>query len=398
MSEPGENAGPIRILRILSRMNVGGPSVQVINQTRLLDGFGFETRLLVGEPPAMEGSMIPQAKFAGVIPRVIPHLTRQVNPLNDVVAFASIVSEIRSFRPHIVQTHTAKAGLLGRIAAMACGVPLTVHTFHGTIFEGYFSPAGNCAVSLAERLLARFTDLIIALTPGQRSEILSHLPLVRPDKVRVVPLGLDLSKFLAMPRRTGFWRRSAGIPDAACLLGIVARLVPIKNHLGLLEAFHKLASEDSSLYLAIVGGGELEPEIRRRIHELHLDGRVHMSGIVHSIEQVYADLDLLVLPSRNEGAPLVLMEALAGGCPVAVTAVGGAPELVSDIEGARLLGSSPQALVADLRKTLDELDLMRAATEARRNSIPARVSNEALGKTMADLYRGFLARKMPGTW
>lgn len=398
MNASGRNAGPVRVLRLLSRMNVGGPSIQVINLTQILDRFGFETRLMVGEPPEIEGNMIPLAERAGIRPRIIPRLTREVNPLNDAVAFASIVAEIRSFRPHIVETHTAKAGLLGRIAAVACGVPITVHTFHGTIFEGYFSPVASRAVIMAERILARFTDLIIALTPGQRAEILSHLPLVRPGKVSVVPLGLDLSKFLAMPRRTGRWRRSVGIPEAACLLGVVARLVPIKNHLRLLEAFHTLASEDSSLHLAIVGGGELESEIRRRIHELRLDGRVHMPGIVQSIEQVYADMDLLVLPSRNEGAPLVLMEALAGGCPVAVTPVGGVPELLADIDGARLLGPDPRTLAADLRKTLDGLDQLRASTEARRNSIPERVSNSALGETMAGLYRGLLARKMPGTW
>lgn len=394
----GSRSGPIRVLRLLSRMNVGGPSIQVINLTKLLDRRGFESRLIVGEPPAIEGSMIPLAEEAGVRPVIVPSLTRDLNPLKDAAAFAAIVAEIRSFRPHIVETHTAKAGVLGRIAALACGVPLTVHTFHGTVFEGYFSPAGSRAVITVERILARFTDLIIALTPGQRNEILAQLPQVKSSKVRVVPLGLDLSKFLSMPRKTGAWRREAGIPESACLLGVVARLVPIKNHLGLLEAFRRLAFEDSSLHLAIVGGGELEPGIARRIRELGLVGRVHMTGIVHSVERVYADLDLLVLPSKNEGAPLVLMEALAGGCPLAVTAVGGVPEMVSDIEGARLLGGDPDTLVSDLRKALDELDQMRASAEARRGSIPARVSNEEFGKTMAELYRSLLARKMPGTW
>lgn len=394
----GPRERPIRVLRLLSRMNVGGPSIQVINLTQLLDRRGYESRLIVGSPPEIEGSMIPLAEKAGIRPVIIPSLAREPHPLKDAAAFASVVAEIRSFRPHIVETHTAKVGMLGRIAALACRVPLTVHTFHGTVFEGYFSPAGSRAVILAERMLARFTDLIIALTPGQRAEILGHLPGVKPDKVRVVPLGLDLSTFLATPRKTGAWRREIGVPESARLLGVVARLVPIKNHLGLLEAFRTLACDDPSLHLAIVGGGELEAAITRKVHDLRLEGRVHMTGIVHAVERVYADLDLLVLPSRNEGAPLVLMEALAAGCPLAVTAVGGVPELISGIEGARLLGTEPDALVAGLRSALGELDSMRSAAEARRASIPARVSNEQLGKTMDELYRSLLARKMPGSW
>lgn len=394
----GPRERPIRVLRLLSRMNVGGPSIQVINLTQLLDRRGYESRLIVGSPPEIEGSMIPLAEKAGIRPVIIPSLARELHPLKDAAAFASIVAEIRSFRPHIVETHTAKVGMLGRIAALACRVPLTVHTFHGTVFEGYFSPAGSRAVTLAEQMLARFTDLIIALTPGQRTEILGHLLGVRSGKVRVVPIGLDLSRFLSIPRRTGAWRREVGIPESACLLSVVARLVPIKNHLGLLEAFHRLASEDPSLHLAIVGGGELESAITRRIHDLRLESRVHMAGIVHAVERAYADTDLLVLPSRNEGAPLVLMEALAAGCPLAVTAVGGVPELVTGIEGARLLETEPDALVTGLRKALGELDLMRSVAEARRASIPARVSNEQLGKTMDELYRSLLARKVPGSW
>ncbi|MBP7635630.1 glycosyltransferase [Candidatus Ozemobacteraceae bacterium] len=394
----GSSGQPIRVLRLLSRMNVGGPSIQVINLTQLLGRRGYESRLIVGSPPEIEGTMIPLAEKAGIRPVVIPSLARELHPLKDAAAFASIVAEIRSFRPHIVETHTAKAGMLGRIAALACRVPLTVHTFHGTVFEGYFSPAGSRAVILAERVLARFTNLIIALTPGQRADILGHLPGVNPSKVRVVPLGLDLSRFLAIPRKTGAWRRELGIPDSARLLGVVARLVPIKNHLGLLEAFRMLASEDPTLHLAIVGGGELGPAITQQIHELRLEGRVHMTGIVHAVERVYADLDLVVLPSRNEGAPLVLLEALAAGCPLAVTAVGGVPELVAGIEGARLLATEPEALVSGLRSVLDELEVMRSAAETRRASIPARVSNEQLGKTMDELYRSLLARNMPGSW
>ncbi|HNW35163.1 MAG TPA: glycosyltransferase [Candidatus Ozemobacteraceae bacterium] len=386
--------GPIRILRLLSRMNVGGPSIHVINLTRSLADHGFETRLVVGEPPLIEGSMIPLARQEGIEPRIIAGLTREIDPVRDAAAFAAIVSEIREFRPHIVETHTAKAGLLGRVAAVACGVPVTAHTFHGNVFEGYFSSAGTCGIMFAERILSRLSDLIIALSPGQRKAILDRLRLPKSEKVRVVPLGLDLSSFLHLPRRTGEWRRAAGIPENACLMGLVARLVPVKNHLGLMAAFRRLASEHERLHLAIVGGGELEAELRRWVLASGLAGRIHLTGIVQPIGQVYADLDVLVLTSRNEGTPLVLIEALAAGCPVAATAVGGVPELLSGVNGARLLGIDQETLVSDLRSVLSGLESLQHAAACNRGLMQRRFPIDTLAETMAGLYRGILRRRI----
>ena len=393
MTDEALTGGPIRVLRLLSRMNVGGPSIHVINLTRSLAGHGFETRLVVGEPPMIEGSMIPLARREGVQPCIISGLTRDIDPVHDAAAFASLLAVIREFRPHIVETHTAKAGLLGRMAAVACGVPVTVHTFHGTVFEGYFSSAGTCGIIFAERILSRLSDLIIALSDGQRDEILSRLRLAKPDKVRVVPLGLDLSSFLQLPRRTGGWRRVAGIPEDACLMGVVARLVPVKNHLGLLSAFRRLASEHEKLHLAIVGGGELESDIRQWVQNSGLADRVHLTGIVQPIGQVYADLDLLVLASKNEGTPLVLIEALSAGCPVAATAVGGVPELLSGVKGARLLGIDQETLVADLRTVLGGLAALQHAAASGRNLMQSRFPIDELAETMAGLYRGILHRR-----
>lgn len=395
---PGTSGPPVRVLRLLSRMNVGGPSIHVINLTRGLAPWGFETRLLVGDPPMVEGSMIPLARQEGIDPGIIPGLTREIRPFGDLGALAAIVAEIRRYRPHVVETHTAKAGLLGRLAAVLCGVPVTAHTFHGTVFEGYFTPAGTCGILAVERLLARLSDLIIALSPGQRREILARLRPVEPGKVRVVPLGLDLTPFLPLSRKPGSWRRRVGVPDDACLIGIVARLVPVKNHLGLLEAFARLAAENEHLHLAIVGGGELEEELRRRVAALGLERRIHLTGIVQPIGQVYADLDLLVLPSRNEGTPLVLIESLASGCPVAATAVGGVPELLEGTGGSRLLGTGPEALVAGLRETLRDLGRLARAAEEERHLMQRRFPIETLAGTMARIYREALRRRTGGSW
>ncbi|HEY9069325.1 MAG TPA: glycosyltransferase [Candidatus Ozemobacteraceae bacterium] len=395
---PGPDRPTVRVLRLLSRMNVGGPSIHVINLTRGLAPWGFETRLLVGDPPRIEGSLIPLARREGIDINIVSGLTREIRPLGDLGALLSIIGEIRRFRPHVVETHTAKAGLLGRLAAVACGVPVTAHTFHGTLFEGYFTPAGTCGILAVERILARLSDLIIALSPGQRREILARLRPSDPRKVRVVPLGLDLTPFLPLPRRPGDWRRAAGIPDQACLIGIVARLVPVKNHLGLLDAFARLAAENERLHLAIVGGGELGDELRRRVTMLGLENRVHLAGIVQPIGQVYADLDLLVLPSRNEGTPLVLIESLASGCPVAATAVGGVPELLEGTSGSHLLGTGPDALVTGLRESIRDLGRLSRAAEAERQLMQRRFPIETLAGSMARMYRDALSRRTGRSW
>lgn len=338
----------IRVLRVLSRMNCGGPSRHVINLTACLQKYGYETRLLVGIPESAEGSMLDLAHGYGVDPAIVARLDRPVMPLSDFAAFQQIVREIRSFRPHIVHTHTTKAGILGRLAAVLCGVPAIFHTYHGFIFSGYFSQPVSQLIVGVERFLAGITDRLITLTPSLAGELSQRLGLNGSRKIETVALGLDLNKNLMIPRHSTGWRKLLDLPKNHFLMGIVARLVPVKNHTMLFKAFAELADKMPRLHLAVIGGGELELELRNLAASLGVAQRIHFCGLVNNIEEVYADLDLLVLSSKNEGTPVVIIEALASGCPVAATNVGGVAEVLESGNTGFLLANDMQNFTSGL--------------------------------------------------
>ncbi len=374
-------------------MNVGGPSLHVLYLSRDLTPFGFETRLAVGEPAKVEGSMIPLCEANGIKPVIIPSLNRPIDLVRDIRAFLGIVNQIRDFRPHIVHTHTTKAGILGRLAAIVCRVPVIAHTFHGHVFEGYFSPVVSRGIVSFERFLARLSDAIITLSPGLREDFLSRMRIPRNDKVHVVPLGLELGKFLKTPRRTGTFRKSLGIPERAGLLGVVARLVPVKNHQGILRVFSRLVPKIPDLHLAFIGGGELETDIRREIRALGLGGRVHLTGIIHDIEAVYSDLDLLLLASFNEGTPVVIIEALSGGCPVASTPVGGVREILEGgILGTMIRPDEP-GMAADLVSLLPRLLEAESRMQAARKRVSDKFGIPNLVGKVAEIYGGILRKR-----
>lgn len=378
----------LRVLRLLSRMNVGGPSRHVINLTRSLEKFGYETRLLAGLPESAEGSMLALAETQGVIPNIVARLDRPVLPLSDFAAFQQIVREIRMFRPHVVHTHTTKAGILGRLAAVFCGVPAIFHTYHGFIFSGYFSEPMARLIVGVERFLAGFSDRLITLTPNLAAELSERFNLTNQGKITAVPLGLELDTNLNTPRHCGRWRAGLGIPDDAFLAGIVARLVPVKNHKMLLHAVAELVKTRPNLHLAIVGGGELEADLQRQAARFGIANHVHFCGIVTDIEKVYSDLDLLILSSRNEGTPVVAIEALASGCPVAATGVGGVPELLEGGRRGFLLPVDVRGFTAGLAEAVDACRAGRyAIDDAMRRQWAEQFSVEALSCKIDVIYR-----------
>jgi len=381
----------IRVLRVLSRMNYGGPSRHVINLTACLQKYGYETRLLVGIPESAEGSMLDLAHGCGVAPAIVARLDRPVMPLSDFAAFQQIVREIRSFRPHIVHTHTTKAGILGRLAAVFCGVPAIFHTYHGFIFSGYFSQPASQLVVGVERFLAGITDRLITLTPSLAGELSQRLGLNGSRKIETVSLGLNLSKNIATPRRSTGWRRSLNLSENHLLMGIVARLVPVKNHQLLLQAVAELAPAIPELHLAIIGGGELENCLRQQAVTSGIADRVHFCGLISEIEEVYADLDLLVLSSKNEGTPVVIIEALASGCPVAATSVGGVSELLEGGEYGVLLPSETAAFVSALKTALENCRWSeKKLDEQFRRQWSAKYSIEGLGERIHEIYKQVL--------
>lgn len=380
---------PIRVLRILSRMNVGGPSKHVVNLTGGLDKIGYETRLAVGLPESAEGSMLRIAEEFNIRPEIIPCFDRPISLWRDSVAFGQIVSHIREFRPHIVHTHTTKAGILGRMAAVLCHVPVIFHTFHGHVFSGYFSAKVSRGIVFLERILAGFTDRLITLTPGLKNDIRHHLRIGGGEKIEVIPLGLALEKNLQTARQSSGWRRQLGLDDSAFLAGIVARLVPVKNHKMLLDAVARIAPRFDNLQLAIVGGGELEAQLRSHTARLGLEKRVHFCGVVRDMEAVYSDLDLLVLSSRNEGTPVVIIEALASGCPVAATRVGGIEEVLERGKYGSILGETDESFTADLFVAMQKAGKTTLCDFTRREIAEKYTIDTLIGR-VHNLYRKFL--------
>ena len=329
----------IRVLRIISRLNTGGPARHCLILAGRLNPERFQTMLVTGAVDASGG----EEEFTetepgrhlsrGVMIERIAGLGRSPSPRADLGSLSSLVEVCRRFRPHLVHTHTSKAGALGRVAArmasLAPGGPppaVLVHTFHGHVFHGYFGPLGNAAVVTTERLLARLTHRFVTLSERLRQEICQALRL-RPQRVSIVPLGLDLAPLLSQDRQPGLLQRELGWPEERPLIGAVGRLAPIKAFDKLLDALALMGNGPGSPGLVIAGDGAERPRLEERARQLGIAPRVAFLGFRHDLQRIYPSLDVLAVSSRNEGTPVAIIEAFAAACPVVATAVGGVPDL-----------------------------------------------------------------------
>jgi len=368
------SAPPVKVVRAIARLNVGGPARQAILLHAALRGRGFDTVLVhgtVGPGEADLEDLLP-ASGEGVVK--VPELGAKIRPLDDLRAFGALVRTVFRERPDVLHTHTAKAGALGRLSALAYNLTrrrsrrcLVVHTFHGHVFEGYFGPAGNAAVRTAERLLARVTDRIVAISPRQQSALVDRFAIASPAKVAVVPLGLDLDPFFDVAGTDRGLREVLGFPRESFVVGCVGRLVPIKDVGTLLEALALASREAPSLRLAVVGDGPERPALERRAADLGLHGLVAFTGWRRDLPAVYAGLDAVALSSRNEGTPVALIEAMAAGRPVAATAVGGVPDVVEHERTGLLVppGDPGRLASALVRLAGDPAGSARMAQQAR---------------------------------
>lgn len=321
----------LKVMRLIARLNIGGPAVHTLLITERLDPARYESLLVTGVEAANEGNMLDlmvERGLKGTIkPIVIPSLGREISPKSDLQTVREVLRLMRREKPDIVETHTAKAGFVGRLAARLARVPVVIHTFHGNVFQGYFSPAKTKLFISIEKKLARSTDAIIVLSEQQRAEI-STLGIGRPEQFHVIPLGLDLRPFLEGDALRGQLRRELNIDPAAPIVGIVARLVPIKAiHLFLQAAWQVLQTHPRTVFL-IAGDGELRGELEAQARELNLGQSVRFLGFRSDLPRLYADLDGSVLCSLNEGLPVAVIESLASARPVVATNVGGVPDLV----------------------------------------------------------------------
>jgi glycosyltransferase involved in cell wall biosynthesis len=343
----------IRLVRVIARLNIGGPAIQAITLTRRLESRGYDTRLVRGRESATEGNMDYLANELGVVPTLIPSMWRDPGP-GDVAALWRLIGILRRDRPRIVHTHAAKGGTLGRAATLIAFPvrrrrPLLVHTYHGHSLTGYFSGRTAGVYRTIERWLAKRTDTLIAVSDEVRNDLVS-LGVAPADKFTVVPLGFDLTPFLDDDDRAD--RRAAvraqwGIGPGDDVVTLIARLVPIKRVDRFLRVA-QLASSRPATRFVIVGDGELRDELVASEPARALADRLIWAGFRRDIPDVCFASDVVVLTSDNEGTPVSLIEAQAGGVPVVATDVGGVRSAVRDGETGFLAAAKDERRLASL--------------------------------------------------
>lgn len=384
-----------KIIRIISRLNIGGPAIHTILLSRELNKDGYSDVLVCGKISDCEGDMLYFAKENDVTPVIIPEMGRDISFKNDLVSFFKIYSLIKREKPDIVHTHTAKAGVLGRTAAVLAGVPVKVHTFHGHIFDGYFSPAKSKLFVLIERFFSIFTDRIILVSEKVMDEIVNKLKVARSNKCTVVRLGLDLDKFLNDGSAPGSFRKSIGASDETLLVGIVGRLVPIKNHKMFLDVVKKLRSSrpDLDVKFLVIGDGELRVPLQKYVRQLGLSGSVDFTGWVKDLSGVYRDLDVVALTSLNEGTPVSIIEALACARPVIATDVGGVKDLITDEENGYLVETNDaDEFASRLLDLLNDKEKRAAFGRRGREAVRAKYSSQRLVRDITTLYEECLEK------
>jgi glycosyltransferase involved in cell wall biosynthesis len=382
-----------RVVRVIARLNVGGPAIHVLNLSEGLEG-RYSTVLVAGAVDETEADMSSEAEARGVRLRLMPELGRRISPFQDVAALVKLYRLFRRLRPQIVHTHTAKAGTLGRLAAVGARVPVRVHTFHGHVMRGYFSPWISRAVVAVERMLARTSTCIVTVSDGQARELVEHFGICPAGKMRVVPLGFDFARFA--PERIsavrGQLRAELGVGSAP-VVTIVGRLVPIKNQALFLEAAARVVSQREDCTFVVVGGGPLEGALRARADALGLEGRVRFLGWRSDLDRIFADSDVVALTSDNEGTPVALIEALACGCSVVSTDVGGVSDVLEEGRLGRLVPPGHAQELADaIEHLLGDPAGRQELGRAGIRSVHARYGVERLVDEIAGIYDELLAR------
>lgn len=409
----------MKILRIIARLNVGGPARHVIWLTKELQNEEFQSVLIAGTVPDGEDDMRYFADAQGVTPQFLPEMSRELSP-KDIRSLFKLYKQIRRERPDIIHTHTAKAGTIGRIAGFLyrwlswntfLGKPRPVkivHTFHGHVFHSYYGKFKTRVFLIIERLLARFaTDKIVVISRQQREEINGRFRVGRPQQFVVIPLGIDLNMFSGRAERRAVFRSEIDAADDAIVVGFVGRLTQIKNVSLLLDAA-RLCKLDGrpdvpGMKFAIIGDGHRRASLEKEAASLGISDNLVFLGNRDDPATFYAGLDIVALTSLNEGTPLSLIEAMAAGCPVISTGVGGVVDLLGEIteakdeflvceRGIRIDSKSAENFYNGLIYLAKNGTLRASLAERGRAFINEQYSKHRLVEDMKNLYRSLAAQ------
>jgi len=387
----------VRVLRVIGRLNMGGPA----HQAALLSGRRFfperyETLLVHGSLPEGEASLADLSREEGAAMRFLPELRQAVRPPRDAMALAKLIRIARAFKPHVVHTHTAKAGFIGRQAALAVRPrPAIVHTYHGHVLEGYFGPAKARLYLELERALARVSDRLLGVSQATVDDLV-RLGVAPREKFRVLPLGLDLAPLAEGGEglRAGS-RAELGIGAGEILLIFVGRVVPIKRLDVLLRAVAAARARDARIRLALVGDGEERPGLERQAAELGIGRDVLFLGYRRELGPLFAAADIAVLSSDNEGTPVSLIEAAATGLPAVATDVGGVREVVGEETGIVVPRGDASALAGGVLRLAGDAGLRERQGRAARERAVSRYGAQRLLGDVDALYRELVAAGRP---
>jgi glycosyltransferase involved in cell wall biosynthesis len=393
-----------RVLRIINRLNLGGPTYNAANLTKYIDG-EFETLLVSGMTDGTEESSEFILDKLNLKPIYIKEMYRELNPFKDYKAYFRLRQIIRDFKPDIVHTHAAKAGAVGRLAALHEGVPVIVHTFHGHVFHSYFSPLKTRIFLEIERFLGKRTHAIVTLSEIQKSELAHQFKVAHHEKFEIIPLGFDLSRFTEnkVEKRKAF-RAQYNVDDDEIVISIVGRLVPIKNHPLFLKAL-KIVSEKTTKRIRafIIGDGEDRPNIEKLATELGLKfnnadlkekNLITFTSWIKDVDVSNAGSDIIALTSFNEGTPVSLIEAQASGKPIVSTRVGGIANIVKEGETALLSESDDvEAFAANLLSLVEDDQMRHRMSDQGTAHVMESFSHLRLARDMSKLYRRLLNQK-----
>ncbi|MCX7743561.1 MAG: glycosyltransferase [Flavobacteriales bacterium] len=359
----------LKVLRIINRFNIGGPTYNAAYLTKYLSP-EFKTVLVGGAIDEGEDSSEYILKQLGIKPIVIPEMQRSIQYNSDLIAYYKLKEIIQRFKPDIVHTHASKSGVLGRWAAYRCGVPVIIHTFHGHVFHSYFNRMKTELFKQVERKMAAVSTRIIALSDIQKYELSVKHQICEPEKISVIPLGFDLSRFQEQKesKRSSF-RSKYNLAEDELAIGIIGRLVPIKNHELFIRSFANVKQQTQrKLRAFIIGDGERKEALIAFTKSLGLTVNIYpdkkpadvtFTSWIKEIDVANAGLDIICLTSLNEGTPVSLIEAQASGKPVVSTNVGGIENVVSAGKTGILVNQPNEILFSQALANLVSNDTMR---------------------------------------
>jgi glycosyltransferase involved in cell wall biosynthesis len=385
---------PVRVLRVIARLNMGGPALHVAYLTAGLEPRGYHTTLVAGSLARGESSMSFVAEGLEVPVIHVDELHREISPARDLVAIVRLAGLMRKERPHILHTHTAKAGAIGRLAALLAGDArplIIVHTFHGHVLRGYFDPVRTFGFRLFERWLARITTALVAVSPQVRDDLV-RLGVAPARKFAVVRLGIELDERVAADGPTrAETRRAMGIAPDRFVVGWIGRMTGVKRTNDVLRAVARLRERGVDAMLCLVGDGPDRDDVERRASELGVMRHCLFLGYQEEVGRFFSAFDAFVLTSVNEGTPVTTIEALAAGVPVVATRVGGVPDVVRDGVDGFLVESGAIDDLADRLERLAADPALRAGMgEAGRARVLPRYAVDRLIDDVDRLYRSLL--------